>query len=285
MALLSPAMLRRILPRLHRRCRYPITNMSPLTYASVVSRNQSHAATAQASQPSQPASEPEEGHRITKHLSSKSRSPSPSPVPNTKADDENVYVLTIRTDDVHHRTMTELRNRYFPKKLNKLNAHLTLFHALPESKLESTIIPAIEHLVKEHAPFSFHARFPFRLTRGIAIAIPKSRGHKQIQSIRHNLLKPWRDEGFLSEQDAGRAKPHYTIMNKVDNEEDVAKAFEEVKNWKGHWGMAEGLALFRYHRRFWIPKKTFLFTGQEKVADGPDSTARSREKKNTTAPR
>ena len=195
-----------------------------------------------------------------------------------------MYVLTIKTDDVHHRTMTELRNRYFPKQLNKLDAHLTLFHALPESKLESTIIPAIEHLVKEHAPFSFHARSPFKMTRGIGIAIPQSRGREQIQSIRQNLLEPWRNEGFLSGQDAGSARPHYTIMNKVDNEDDVAKAFEEVKNWKFHWGKAEGLALFRYHRGFWNPEKTFLFTAQEKVADGPESTARSREIKNTTAP-
>lgn len=261
--------------------------MSPVTYASVASRNLSHAANAQAPQPSQAASEPDEGPRITKHQTSRNRSTSLSHVPNTKADEPNVYVLTIKTDDVHHRTTTELRDRYFPKKLNKLDAHLTLFHALPESKLESTIIPAIEHLVKEHALFRFYASRPLRMTRGIAITVPQTRGGEQIQSIRQSLLKPWREEGFLSAQDAGSARPHYTIMNKVDNEEDVAKAFEEVRrneDWKGHWGMAEGLALFRYDRGFWKPEKTFLFTAQEKVADGPDSTARSRETNSTTPP-
>ena len=240
--------------------------MSSLTYASVASRNLSRAAPAQASQPSQATSEPDEGPRITRSATLSKRSSSPSHIPNTGSHEQHVYVLTILTDAKHHGTMTELRNRYFPKHLNKLDAHLTLFHALPGSKLETSIVPALEQLVQEYAPFALHASStPFRMKRGIAIDIPKSQGREQIQGIRQRLLKPWRDEGFLSGQDAGGARCHYTIMNKVDDEEAVSKAFEEVsKEWKGNWGMADGLALWKYDHGFWEPEKRFLFTAQKK---------------------
>jgi len=86
------------------------------------------------------------------------RAPSPSQQPRTGQDDEEKYILTLLTShDLHKRMVsylpydarvctvwstyayylwllqTEIRSKYFPKKLNKLAAHLTLFHALPGS--------------------------------------------------------------------------------------------------------------------------------------------------------
>lgn len=40
-------------------------------------------------------------------------------------------ILTLWLDDDAARHFNELRQRYFPRERNYLDAHLTLFHALP----------------------------------------------------------------------------------------------------------------------------------------------------------
>jgi hypothetical protein len=187
--------------------------------------------------------------------------PSPSHLPNTAtAGQERVYILTLHTTPSHHARLTALRGKYFPRHLNKLSAHLTLFHALPGSKLHSSIIPTIEDIALHTTPFEIHATKAFRLKKGIAIAISKEKGGKQGQAVHRELQRRWGAEGFLSEQDAGGCRLHYTIMNKVDDEDEVEKAFREVVgSFGGDEGVAEGLALWRYDRGFWRAERTFLF--------------------------
>ncbi|OQO13464.1 hypothetical protein B0A48_01692 [Cryoendolithus antarcticus] len=198
------------------------------------------------------------------------RSPSPSHVPRTQSKDENVYILTLATDVRHHKAMTALRNQYFPTKLNKLAAHLTLFHALPGSLLESNIIPHIETVAAQTKQFDVHAAKPFRMKHGFAISVPKAEGGAAAQAVHAELQQKWADDGFLSEQDRGGCRVHYTIMNKVDEEADVAKAFEEVSDeWKGDWGTVEGLSLWRYERGWWKLQRKFEFA---KKADGHNAT-------------
>lgn len=187
------------------------------------------------------------------------RTTSPSHIPKT-SQQEPVYVLTLLTDAEHQKRMTALRNKYFPSKLNKLGAHLTLFHALPESKLESTIIPTIKRTVAEWKPFGVNAAKPFRMKKGIAISVPKNQGGDLAQKVHGALLAAWEGEGWLSEQDAGGMRAHYTIMNKVDDEEKVAGAMEEVStDWKGDRGTVVGLGLWRYEKGYWRWVEAFDF--------------------------
>lgn len=191
------------------------------------------------------------------------RTTSPSHIPKT-SQQEPVYVLTLLTDDAHQKRMTALRKKYFPPKLNKLGAHLTLFHALPESKLESTIIPTIKHVAAEWQPFSVNAAKPFRMKKGIAISVPKNQGGDLAQKVHGVLLGAWEGEGWLSEQDAGRMRAHYTIMNKVDDEAEVADAMEEVSgSWKGDRGTVVGLGLWRYEKGYWKWVEAFEFGTKE----------------------
>ncbi|KAK6436804.1 hypothetical protein LTR95_007005 [Oleoguttula sp. CCFEE 5521] len=194
------------------------------------------------------------------------RSPSPSHLPKTQSKDEDVYILTLATDVRHHEAMTALRNQYFPKKLNKLAAHLTLFHALPGSLLESNIIPHIERTAARTKQFQVHAAKPFRMTHGFAISVPKAEGGAAAQSVHAELQQKWTEDGFLSEQDQGGCRAHYTIMNKVDKENEVAKAFEEVsERWKGDWGVVEGLRLWRYERGWWKFQRKFEFAKEQGI--------------------
>lgn len=192
------------------------------------------------------------------------RSASPAHKPKTNNDEETVYVLTLLTDTAHHKRMTALRARYFPRKINKLDAHLTLFHALPESKLEPTVIPTIKRVAAFTQSFGVHAAKPFRMKKGISISVPKHQGGEKAQAVHGELLRAWQGEGWLSEQDAGGMRVHYTIMNKVDDDEAVEKVMDEVAgSWKGDWGRAVGLGLWRYEKGFWKWVKGYEFVESE----------------------
>ena len=211
-----------------------------------------------ATEDSQPKHNPSHNNKNNTNTHHK-RTTSPSHIPKT-SQQEPVYVLTLLTDEAHQKRMTALRKKYFPPKLNKLGAHLTLFHALPESKLESTIIPTIKRVVAEWQPFSVNAAKPFRMKKGIAISVPKNQGGDLAQKVRGALLGAWEGEGWLSEQDAGGMRAHYTIMNKVDDEGEVADAMEEViGSWKGDRGTVVGLGLWRYEKGYWKWVEAFEF--------------------------
>ncbi|KAK5174247.1 uncharacterized protein LTR77_001327 [Saxophila tyrrhenica] len=181
------------------------------------------------------------------------RSPSPSQQPKKATQDEAVYILTILTDQPHHERMTALRKKYFPRKLNKLDAHLTLFHALPEGRLEGTILPTIRQVASQTEPFSINARTPVQLGKhGIGIFVPRGQGGDHIGQIHGALKEPWKREGFLSVQDSGGVKAHYTVMNKVDDEAEVEAAYAELKkSFYGDEGTGEGIGLWRYDRGWW----------------------------------
>lgn len=157
--------------------------------------------------------------------------------------DSRMYVLTLLTDSKHHDCMTALRRGYFPAKLNKLASHVTLFHALPEDKLEHEIIPELESRVSQTKAYRIQATKASRLNKGVAIDIAddidhaqhqrkgpansnKPRGRNMTRIIHAELRKKWSD--WLSEQDSKPPKIHYTIMNKVNDEAICEKAMGEV---------------------------------------------------------
>ncbi|KAK3054195.1 hypothetical protein LTR09_004973 [Extremus antarcticus] len=189
------------------------------------------------------------------------RVPSPSQQPRRETENEPVYILTLLTDQAHHDRMTALRKIYFPRKLNKLDAHLTLFHVLPESKLESSIIPVIEQVASQTMPFSITARTPGQLGKhGMGVFIPRNAGGDQIRELHSALQEPWKRAGWLSVQDAGGMKAHYTIMNKIDDETEVQKAFDEVRmTFRADEGRGEGFGLWRYDRGWWRWVRGFRF--------------------------
>lgn len=188
------------------------------------------------------------------------RSPSPAHIPSTEKVGEDVYVLTLLTDQAHHKRMTGLRDTYFPKHLNKLGAHLTLFHALPGSRLDDHILPTIRDVASKTGKFPIHAVKPFRLKHGVAISVAKNNGSTQAQEMHRALQRPWLEAGFLSDQDQGGCRVHYTVMNKVDDDAKVAKALGELQgDFRGDWGVAEGLGLWRYERGYWKWQQRFDF--------------------------
>lgn len=186
--------------------------------------------------------------------------------PQNESDEEQeYYVMTLLTDDAHHDTMTGLRRRWFPPLLLKVDAHITLFHALPESKLHE-IKEDITSLAERTASFQIAARkdgiFEMGKGVGINVRIPRNRetGIDEAAAIRRSLRDKWAP--LLSEQDRREKwRGHYTIMNKETDKETIEGCLNELKEqFEESIGSVLGLRLWRYDRGWWREPEDFLFS-------------------------
>ncbi|ORY13085.1 2'-5' RNA ligase superfamily-domain-containing protein, partial [Clohesyomyces aquaticus] len=177
--------------------------------------------------------------------------------PNTTHEEEHVYVLTLKTTPSLAEPINRLREIYFPKHLNRTPAHLTFFHALPHSQLDA-IQAKLEASSAATRPFPISTGSPFRMRRGVGINLRE--GAKESRTLHAELKTAWLKS--LSEQDAGDWRAHWTVMNKVDEDDKVHNALEELKEELENGpkeGMAVGLDLWRYQRGNWLWAKEYAF--------------------------
>ncbi|KAI8935407.1 hypothetical protein NX059_007987 [Plenodomus lindquistii] len=189
--------------------------------------------------------------------------------PNTENDEELVYVLTMKISDSLAKPMNEMRAQYFPKRLNRIPAHLTLFHALPHSHME-VLEQSLSQTCLSMQPFAVSTGKPFRMRKGVGVNVDA--GYNELKNVHQQLQSQW--QSFLSEQDAGGFRPHWTVMNKVDDEVAVNGAFESIRNdlsQRSEEGQALGLDLWRYNRGNWDWEKEFVFGKGASSAQVSDS--------------
>lgn len=189
----------------------------------------------------------------TRSPSPRVRRPSQTPRPNSPIENQRCFILTLKLSDNIHQSMTRLRNKYFPPALNKLQAHVTLFHALPESHMQA-MMRDIGALAQTTHCFSLSAEEA--KLHGKTILVPVADGNSETCKLRMRMRNRWKD--FLSDQDLrssvlepGKAskgwQPHWTIMNKEPDVEKAKAAFEEIqRSFTTVQGSADGLSLFEY---------------------------------------
>lgn len=195
------------------------------------------------------------------------------------AEEEAVCVLTFIVSSSLHKAMTNLRQRYFPSGLNKLDAHVTLFHALPVSKLESDIYPALKEIAANSSPYQIMPGGVFALgKRGFAVRLAHGNVRAQYsKQVYEKLQEKW--QMFLSRQDMAAPSFHWTLMNKVTQPEKVQEAMDETTAWlDGHatvldpkpvqTGFVEGLCLWRYDDGRWKDPERFVFAREKQERGG-----------------
>ncbi|KAK5005312.1 hypothetical protein LTR60_006296, partial [Cryomyces antarcticus] len=188
----------------------------------------------------------------------------PSPPSSSSSSTSSVHVLTLLTTPTHAAALTALRTQHFPPALNKLDAHLTLFHALPAAHLRG-ITAALAALATTTPPFALATGPAFRLRQGVAVAVPWGAGGARARSVRDRLRADLLARGVpLSEQDRAEGwRAHYTLMNKVADEAVVEAALREVRRGfveaGGSAGVVLGLVLWRYERGWWRDGREFRF--------------------------
>ncbi len=161
-------------------------------------------------------------------------------------------VLTLALDDESQQRFEDLRQQHFPPELNRIPAHLTLFHSLPEGD-------EVTHSL--HAVATGQARFAMRVAelrsigRGVAFfldAPPAKRLHRELSA---------QFDAHLSSQDRQGFRPHVVAQNKVTPQkakETLALLHAGFQPWTCE---AVGLDLWRYMGGPWHFLQRFPFAG------------------------
>ncbi|WP_325063752.1 2'-5' RNA ligase family protein [Pseudoblastomonas halimionae] len=149
---------------------------------------------------------------------------------------------------------TGLRRAHFPRKQNFLDAHVTLFHALPPFALEE-VKGCCAVLAGQYGPVDARVTGVMNLGGGTAIKV-ESEGMDRIRDELQN-----RFHGLLTQQDQGGKKLHITIQNKVSNNRASAVQEEIEKVLKPRDFQFPALELHRYRGGPWELVQTYAFRG------------------------
>lgn len=161
-----------------------------------------------------------------------------------------MIITALLPEDVQ-RHFDELRRKHFPVDRNHLDAHLTLFHALP-GELEQDVRAALTACTARSA---LPARIASvrSLGRGVAYRITSD----ELKAVRARLVQAL-DE-HLTPQDRNKDEFHVTIQNKVDPAEARALLADQQEDFEPSDTVITGLGLWRYLDGPWEPLARFAF--------------------------
>jgi GrpB-like predicted nucleotidyltransferase (UPF0157 family) len=144
--------------------------------------------------------------------------------------------------------LNALRARYFPPERNHLDAHVTVFHALP-GELEAEVVAELAAAVRREPPLAVVGS-PRLLGRGVALRIDAP----DVLGWRAAVVERW--AGRLTAQDRGKKELHVTVQNKVTPEEARALHAALADRPEVHTRV-EALALWHYDGGPWSPAGRF----------------------------
>jgi 2'-5' RNA ligase len=161
-------------------------------------------------------------------------------------------VLTLQVDDASQARFDDLRRAHFPPERNHLQAHVTLFHALPAEQ-EQQVRDDVARSA-QRPPYRVRVSRVRSLGRGVAYDLRS----QVLQEQRRALARSW--EPWLTPQDAQPHAAHVTVQNKVAPA--VARALLEQlqAGFVPYDVTATGLALWRYVGGPWEPLAAYPFS-------------------------
>ena len=157
-------------------------------------------------------------------------------------------ILTLRLDDESQAFFNSQRKYYFPPERNVLDAHLMLFHQLPDAEATYDNLAAIRC-----EPFNLQVTGLMNLGAGVAYRTESP----EIDTL-HKLLRSKFLE-VLIPQDLHGYRPHITIMNKSTPEKARALIAELSAGFQPFSIQATGLDLWTYLNGPWQHERTYLF--------------------------
>ena len=161
-----------------------------------------------------------------------------------------VTIVTLALDAESQEHFEALRQRYFPAALNRIAAHLTLFHALPATE-------DIHNVLKEEAEtlraFSLEVSGVRTLGRGVAYFMESP----ELKALHRRLAGAFAEH--LSAQDRQGFRPHVVVQNKVDPHSAKLLHAELSAGFRRWEVAAEGLDWWNYLGGPWQLRKRFRF--------------------------
>jgi hypothetical protein len=77
-------------------------------------------------------------------------------------------IVTIKIDESSFNYFNGLRKKHFPPERNFIDAHLSLFHALPNEK---SIIETIKNMAAKYSAFEMMVQSPKCIGNGVAFPL------------------------------------------------------------------------------------------------------------------
>ncbi|WP_374405284.1 2'-5' RNA ligase family protein [Pelagerythrobacter sp.] len=166
-------------------------------------------------------------------------------------------IVTAELPPDLHRWATRLRTAHFPAERNFLEAHVTLFHALPPGS-EAEVRDRLAALAGELAPVEARLEGVMPLGTGTALRL-SSPG---MIALREELAEHF--HGLLTPQDMHAPRLHVTVQNKVAAAEARALQRELGPSVEPRGFRFASLALHRYRGGPWEPVKRWAFRGKKR---------------------
>ncbi len=167
-------------------------------------------------------------------------------------------IVTAHLDAASFALLDGLRRRHFPAKLNRIPAHVSLFHQLPGAE-EPAVVATVRALAGRTHAFALRPGMARSLGRGVALAYESA----DLALLRGTLAREW--AAWLTPQDRQGFKPHVTIQNKVDPA--VARALlTEMAGLEAPPCRVEGIVIWRYLDGPWERVATCLFADVARAA-------------------
>tara|TARA_Y100000768_G_scaffold388012_1_gene381476 strand:- start:2555 stop:3037 length:483 start_codon:yes stop_codon:yes gene_type:complete len=157
-------------------------------------------------------------------------------------------IVTAAMNDELHSSMTELRDKFFPREINYLEAHITLFHQFPD-RCETQL----KEWVREQKVMQLELSEPVFLGFGFGVKVESPPLKSFYLALRGNFLNQ------LSKQDAHKKNLHITLQNKVEARQAKKECSEFSKNWQPMSGEILGLNLYHYLGGPWEKKEEIKF--------------------------
>ena len=167
--------------------------------------------------------------------------------------DSAPLIVTARLDERAFAILDGLRRRHFPAALNKIPAHVSLFHALPGAEIEA-IGATLDEFAARTAPFDLWPLAPVSLGRGVAFRYES----EALSQLHGELARRW--AAWLSPQDRQTFKAHVTIQNKVAPA-DARLLLRSLDPDAIPACRVEGISLWRYRGGPWEKVSISRFAG------------------------
>ena len=161
-------------------------------------------------------------------------------------------IVTALLGAVDQARFDRLRTAHFPPERNQLDAHLTMFHAIPPM-LEAELRHRLAALAAEVAPLLATVSGLMNLGGGVAYRIVSD----ELDSIRAEVADAFR--GHLTQQDSHGWRPHITVQNKVTSSIAVATLAALERGFAPHPLAVTGLAYLHYEGGPWRLGRRYPF--------------------------
>lgn len=167
-----------------------------------------------------------------------------------------ITIVTLSMDQASQQWFEEQRGRFYPPALNRIPAHISLFHHLPG---DASVRHVLRSATEDVAPFPLRMEGVRSMGRGVLYALSAP----ELLRVHRGLADQF--QTYLTPQDKQPLKPHIVVQNKVEPAEAKALLAILQAQFVPRPVQAVGLDWWEYQGGPWRHLQRFDFAGQGSV--------------------